>query len=112
MPDQMTVTSAQLEALAAKLEGMSGGFDPDEAAALQALFALAGDAIAERDQGEVQGFGIMPSDQGSQFNVGFSPRSGQQGTQGVLIGLLRGGSSVMQDFHFRPGAQAMGDGSV
>lgn len=112
MPDQVTVTSAQLEALAAKLEGMSGSFDGDESATLQALFALAGDAIAARDEGEVQGFGVMPSGQGGQFDLGFNPPSGQQGNQGVLIGLLRGGSSVMQDFHFRPGGRAMGDGSV
>jgi len=113
MAEQVTVRGDDLEALATRLEAMGDQFDDTEAAAIQALFALAGDALADRDESEVQGF-LLPAVQTPNRGVGLSlpaVQMGNPGTQGVLIGLLRTGASSMQDFHFKGGA-AMGDGSV
>jgi len=111
MADQLTVTEADLDALAAKLEAMSEQFDHDEIAALHALFALAGDAIADHAEGEVEGFGLVEPDRNAQPGFGLTMPGGQIGTQGVLIGLLRTGGSSNAGFQFR-GGFAMGDGSV
>jgi len=110
MADQVTVTGEDLEALAVKLEAMGDQFDAGDLAAIHALFGLAGDALAERERGEVEGF-LLPAVRNAQPAFGLSLPNPQVNTQGVLIGLLRNGASSMQDFHFKGGA-AMGDGSV
>ena len=45
-----------IEALIAKVDGVTSAFSADERALLQALLALAGEAIAVRSEGDVQGF--------------------------------------------------------
>lgn len=99
MGAHVTVTTEDFEALAAKLEEYRSGLSERERATLDALMALAGDGVATH--GDVVGFGGgqwggMPT-QGMSLN--FTPPT-SQGQQGSLIGLLRNGSTQMQDFHF------------
>lgn len=102
MADQVTVTNEQLAALATKLEGMRDQFSPDDREALFALLMLAGDGIAARGQGDVQGFAVDAFRQGDSFTINFA-RPGDQGTQGILIGLLKNGTPQVPGFHFTPG---------
>lgn len=99
MSDQVTVTGAQLESLVGKLEAIRGDLTPDESSALDALVALAGDGLAGLEP-EVAGFGGgLWSGRSGQVGLNFSTPT-DQNNQGVLIGLLRNGSTQLQDFHF------------
>lgn len=76
-----TVTNADLEALATKLDGMTDEFTDAERAALTAVFALAGAGLSSV-AGDVEGFGRGGGLPGFEMSVG--------GTQGILIGLNQG----------------------
>lgn len=54
MADDIQITTADMEALAARLDDLSGEFSDSERAALEAVFQLAGSAIT--DGSEVEGF--------------------------------------------------------
>ncbi len=56
MPDDLSLTVEDVEALATKLDGMSGLDDVDKST-LAAVFALAGQAVAAPDD-EVSGFAV------------------------------------------------------
>ncbi len=104
MSDPTTVTSDQLTALTAKLEGMIDTFSPEEQAALGALVALAGDGIALHSEPDVVGFGggLWSGSPAAHFSLNFTMPAGQS-SQGILIGLLKNGGNAMQDFHFSQG---------
>lgn len=75
-----TVTDADLEALATKLDGMTEAFTDAERAALTAVFALAGAGLSSIT-GDVEGFGLGGRP-GFEMSVA--------GSQGILIGLNQG----------------------
>jgi hypothetical protein len=94
-----TVTSEQVAALVARLDGMRGDLSAAESEALDALVALAGDGMAAH--ADVTGFGgIVPERPTEAFSLNFT-RPTQ--SQGILIGLLRNGTAGFQDFHFTGG---------
>ena len=74
-----TVTNADVDSLASKLESMSGEFSAQEQATLHALFGLAAMGV-EAASGDVQGFAAVDY---------FRPQFAMTvpGTDGILIGL-------------------------
>ncbi len=57
MPDQITMSLDDVEALAAKLDGLEGQLDDNEKALLLAVFQVAGAAI-QAQASEVEGFSL------------------------------------------------------
>jgi hypothetical protein len=107
MATNENVTGADIESLAAKLEGLSGSFSDAERNALGALFVLAGEGLAERGD-DVAGFATQGQinllnfsigvDSGISLEKGPSTPKPQGGANSYLIGLLikgvNGDSSV------------------
>ena len=96
------VTAADMDELASSLEAMADRFTPTQWAALHALFALAGAAIAAEEApavrdavtAEVEGFAVTGPPGSADGTVGWSLSADQLGAPGTFAGLLRGGGAA------------------
>ena len=89
-----TITNADVEALAGKLESMRDQFSDSEYAALHAVFNLAGAGIA--DAVDVEGFGDGSVRPGANFEFTFSmiPQEPFSLNRIPTRGTLQGGNSI------------------
>ncbi len=94
MSDRITMTSADIDALAAKLDGLAGQLTDDERELLVEVFRRAG--VAAEAEAEVSGFSFSwGGGVGDAFSVGFTP--GRIPLSEGFRGAFRPGGNVMDD---------------